>query len=107
MRDAFSRGPVDLLIAEAAVNDDANGFPAKEQLRSMEGIVRHARLVNKNLDIVLLHFVDPAKRGTIRRGRTPQVIATHEHVAAHCGVLSIDLSREVTERIDAGEFNWE
>jgi hypothetical protein len=55
----------------------------------------------------MLHFVDPEKMADIRAGRTPEVIRSHERVAAHYGVPSIDLAREVTERIDAGEFTWE
>ncbi len=107
LRDVFARGPVDLLFEEAAVNDSTNFFPPREQVRGMEGIVRHARLVQPELDIVMLHFVDPDKMTELRAGRTPQVIASHERVAAHYGVPSIDLAREITERIDAGEFSWE
>ena len=73
----------------------------------MEGIVRHARLLQPELDIVMLHFVDPEKIADLRAGKTPEVIASHERVAAHYGVPSIDLAREITERIDAAEFTWE
>ena len=107
LRDAFGKGSVDLLFEEAAVNDDANGFSPLEQLRGMEGIVRHARLTNPNIDIVLLHFVDPGKMQDYREGKTPTVIQSHEKVAAHYGIPSIDLAREVTERVDAGEFAWD
>lgn len=103
----FGGGPVDLLFEEAAVNDDTNHFPPREQLRGMEGIVRHALVVNPKLDIVLLHFVDPGKMEQYRQGRTPVVIASHERVAAHYGLPSIDLAREITDRIDAREFTWE
>ncbi len=107
LRDVFSRGPVDLLFEEAAVNDSTNHFGVREAVRGMEGIVRHARLLQPEIDVVMLHFVDPDKMREIRAGKTPEVIATHERVAAHYGVPSIDLAREVTERIDAGEFTWE
>ena len=73
----------------------------------MEGIVRHARLLQPELDIVMLHFVDPEKMQELRAGKTPEVIASHERVAERYGVPSIDLAREVTERIDAGEFTWD
>ncbi len=106
-RDVLMRGPVDLLFEEAAVNDDTNGFSAVEQLRGMEGIVRQAKLANPNMDIVLLHFVDPGKMLEIRAGKVPSVIENHERVAEHYQIPSIDLAREVTERIDAGEFTWE
>ena len=105
-RDVLGRGPVDLLFEEAAVNDDTNGFSDVEQVRGMEGIVRQARLANPKIDIVLLHFVDPGKIDQINRGETPSVIANHEKVAEHYGLPSINLAREVTERIHAGEFTW-
>lgn len=107
VRDVFGRGQVDLLFEEAAVNDSTNYFPVREQVRGMEGIVRHARLLNPQIDIVLLHFVDPGKMTEIRAGRMPEVIGAHERVAERYQVPSIDLAREVTERIDAGEFTWE
>jgi len=106
VRDVFSRGPVDLLFEEAAVNDNCNYRTATEQLRGMEGIVRHARQINPNLDVVLLHFVDPPKIADYNAGKTPQVIIMHERVAQHYNVPSIDLAKEVTERIRAGEFTW-
>ncbi|MBI5686743.1 MAG: prolyl oligopeptidase family serine peptidase [Verrucomicrobia bacterium] len=107
LRDVFSHGPVDLLFEEAAVNDETNGFGDREQVRGMEGIIRHARLINPALDIIQLHFVDPDKMKVINAGKTPAVIANHEKVAKHYNVPSIDLAREVTERIHAREFTWE
>lgn len=106
-RDVLAAGPVDLLFEEAAVNDDTNGFSDVEQVRGMEGIVRHALNSNPKIDIVLLHFADPGKLSEYRSGKTPAVIRNHERVAQHYGVASIDLAKEVTERIDAGEFTWE
>ena len=106
-RDVLARGPVDLLFAEAAVNDETNFQTAVEQVRGMEGIVRHARLSNPAVDIVVLHFADPQKLAVIGQGQVPEVIASHEKVAAHYQVPSIDLAREVSERIVAGEFTWE
>lgn len=106
-RDVLARGPVDLLFVEAAVNDSTNGKTDQEQQRGMEGIVRQARLDNPLLDIVLLHFVDPAKRRCLEDGQVPAVIANHEQVAAAYGLPSLDLAREITERLHAGEFTWE
>lgn len=107
LRDVFGFGPVDLLFEEAAVNDDTNAFPPPQLIRGMEGIVRHALAVNPNLDIVLLHFADPGKVESYRKRETPVVIAHHEKVAEHYRVPSINLAREVTERIEAGEFTWD
>lgn len=106
-RDVLSRGPVDLLFAEAAVNDEVNGTSPTDQIRALEGIVRHALRANPAMDIVLLHLADPTKIKLIREGGHPAVIVNHERVAAHYGLPSIDLAREVTERIAAGQFSWE
>jgi sialidase-1 len=106
-RDVLSRGRVDLLFVEAAVNDSTNGRTDKEQVRGMEGIVRHARMANPETDIVMMHFADPGKMQVINRGQTPKVIQNHERVAERYGVPSLDLALEVTERIRAREFTWE
>jgi hypothetical protein len=37
----------------------------------------------------------------------PEVIQLHEKVAEHYNISTINLAKEVTERIDAGEFDWE
>ena len=105
-RDVLQNGPIDLLFEEAAVNDDTNGFSDVEQVRGMEGIIRRARLANPQVDIVLLHFVDPGKIDQISKGETPAVIRNHEAVAERYQVPSINLAKEVTERIHAAEFTW-
>jgi sialidase-1 len=106
-RDVLRNGPVDLLFVEAAVNDETNGRTPVEMVRGMEGVVRQARMANPQMDIIMLHFVDPDKMKVIDEGKVPVVVACHEKVAEYYGVPSIDLAREVTERIHAGEFSWE
>lgn len=105
-RDVFGRGRVDLLFVEFAVNDSTNGRTDTESVRGMEGIIRRARQHNPCIDIVILYFVDPDKMAVIRKGKRPAVVISHEKAAGHYGVPAIDLAREVTERIDAGEFDW-
>ncbi|MEN8118672.1 MAG: GDSL-type esterase/lipase family protein [Bacteroidota bacterium] len=105
-RDVLKNGPVDLLFEEAAVNDATNGRTAEEQIRAMEGIVRHVRKNNPVCDVVIMHFVDPDKMKTYRKGEVPEVIQNHEKVAEHYNISTINLAKEVTERIDAGEFTW-
>lgn len=107
VRDALSKGRIDLMFVEAAVNDETNGMTPEEMLRGMEGVVRHARAHQPDMDIVLLHFADPGKTKTLASGATPVVVAQHERVAGHYGTPSIDLAREVFERMHAGEFTWE
>jgi sialidase-1 len=106
-RDVLARGPVDLLFVEAAVNDRSNipNEPAR-MLRGMEGVVRHARQANPLTDIVQMHFVMPEDMTDYNSGRTPAAIAQHEKVATHYGNASLNLSREVTDRINAGQFTW-
>jgi len=106
-RDVLKNGPVDLLFEEAAVNDATNGRTSEEQIRAMEGIVRHVRESNAASDIVIMHFVDPDKMDSYKKGITPQVIQNHERVAAHYHIPTINLAHEVTDRIEAGEFTWE
>jgi sialidase-1 len=106
-RDVLRHGQVDILFLEAAVNDDTNQTSSDEIIRGMEGIVRHAKNANPFCDIVIMHFVDPGKMESYRNGKVPEVIQLHEQVAEHYNISTINLAKEVTERIDAGEFSWE
>ena len=106
-RDVLANGPVDLLFEEAAVNDAGNGRTNEEQIRAMEGIVRHVRFANPVTDIVIMFFVDPGKMEAYRNGRVPEVIQNHNKVAEYYDIPTINLAKEVTDRIDAGEFTWE
>jgi sialidase-1 len=105
-RDVLSAGRIDLLFVEAAVNDSTNMRSEVEWRRGMEGIVRHARRANPEIDVVMMHFVDPDKMERYLRGEMPPVIVAHERVAEHYQVPSVELAREVTERIQNGEFTW-
>ncbi len=106
-RDVLSRGKVDLLFEEAAVNDRTNGFTNETQVLGMEGIVRHARESNPAMEVVLMHFVDPDKMDDYRKGIVPVEIQNHEKVAVHYGLSTLNLAKEVTDRIDNGEFSWD
>ncbi len=108
-RDVLSHGTIDLMFEEAAVNDRAGGelrTTETSRIRGMEGIVRHARAENPMLDIVIMQFVEPVKMTQYNSGKTPQEIIDFESVAEHYGIPSINLAKEVTDRINAGEFTW-
>jgi sialidase-1 len=107
-RDVLARGPVDLVFVEAAVNDGSN-IPDQPQLmlRSMEGVVRHLRAANPLTDIVHMHFAMPSHIDDYHAGRTPVPIEQHERVAGHYGCTSLNLTKEVADRIAAGEFTWQ
>ncbi len=106
LRDVFSSGSVDLLFEEAAVNDLHNMPNETERRRGMEGIVRHARMLDPTLDIVVMHFADVPHIADYGALKTPAVIASHEAVAKHYSVPTIDLAHEAAARIQAGQFDW-
>lgn len=107
--DVWSKGKIDLLFEEAAVNDgsDGNDMTSTLMIRGMEGIVRHARTVNPAMDIVMMHFVDPGKIKMYNEGKTPEVIQQFEKVADFYDISTINLAKEVTDRINNQEFSWE
>ena len=105
-RDVLEKGKTDLLFLDCAVNDRANGRTSEERIRAVEGIVRHARKSNPAMDIVFLYFVEPSKMEDYRDGEIPTEILDYEQVAGHYGISSVNLAKEVTDRIDAGEFTW-
>lgn len=104
--DILSRGKIDLLFIENAVNDDTNGFPAKSQIRGMEGEIRRALLANPETDIVVLHFIYDPFIAAEARGDSPEVVKNHELVCGHYSVASINLCREIALRMRDGEFDW-
>ena len=58
------------------------------------------------MDVVLLHFVDQDKMSDYNNGKIPEVIQSHEKVATFYNVPSINLAKEVNDRILNNEFNW-
>jgi len=105
--DVLSKGPVDLFFIEFAVNDDQDAAHARREcIRGMEGIVRHTRRHNPNADIVVTYFVNPGMLETIQAGKTPLTIGAHEAVAEHYGVPTVNLAKEVADRIAAGTLTW-
>ncbi len=105
--DVFRNGPVDLLFIEYAVNDQYNYRTESERIRGMEGVIRRARNLNPEIDLIVQYMVDPPKMEMINRGEVPPVIASHERVTQHYRVPVIDQAGSVTERIRDGEFTWD
>jgi sialidase-1 len=106
-QDVLSKGNPDLLFVEAAVNDHTNETDSLTQIRALEGIVRHAKKNNPTMDIVLMAFADPDKTADYQRGVIPLEIKNHEAVANHYQLPSINLAKEVADRLAAKEFSWE
>jgi sialidase-1 len=104
--DVISAGRVDLLFVESAVNDLANGTPVIYQRRALEGIVRHARQANPEVDIVLMAFADEPKLADYAAGKIPVEVGVHDEVARHYKLPFLNLSEEVFRRIKEKEFTW-
>ena len=105
--DVFKNGKVDLLFLEYAVNDSGDPSADNRRKRAMEGIVRQARRLNPEIDILIQYFADTRKVETVRAGEVPDVILDHEEVARHYNIPVLNLAAEVTRRLDQGEFTWE
>jgi lysophospholipase L1-like esterase len=106
--DVLSKGPVDLLFIEFAVNDDQDAHhQRRECIRGMEGIVRHTRLHNPYSDIVITYFVNPEMLATWQSGQMPLSVSAHRAVAEHYQIPTINLAKEIADRITAGKLTWE
>ena len=106
-RDVLDSGKVDLLFLEAAVNDRVNGTDSLMQVRDLEGIVRHAKKSNPLMDMILMEFADPYKNKDYDEGKVPVEVTNHELVADHYHIPSINLAKEVHDKIANHEFSWE
>lgn len=105
--DVLSKGTIDLLFVEGAVNDHTNGFSGRDQIRGMEGIVRHALTANPYTDIIMLHFIYDPFLEIFPKGEIPDVMLNHDRVAEHYDIPSINCAHEISQRIEAGEFTWD
>ena len=107
--DILKEGVPDLMFVEFAVNDEVDGadYDYAESVRGMEGIVRHARLANPKMDIVMLLFVTKDQLELLQKGGRPASYRAHEAVARHYGVPVIPVGDCLKEAVDCGEFSWE
>lgn len=106
-QDVLDSGKVDLLFVETAVNDRVNGTDSLTQIRALEGIVRHAKKSNPAMDIIFMSFADPYKTSDYEQNKVPSEVANHERVAGYYGFPSINLAKEVHDKIANKEFSWE
>jgi sialidase-1 len=104
--DVLDKGNIDLLFLEAAVNDHANGTDSMIQLKSMEGIIRHALTTNPSMNIVVMAFADEEKIRNFEKNVEPLEVKVHRQLAAFYHLPFINLAKEVYERIGHGEFTW-
>lgn len=105
--DVLSRGKVDLLFVEFAVNDNQDALREHNRMiLAMEGMVRQARRHNPYIDIVFLYTGNENHIASYQAGQVPHEIAQHEIVAEHYGIPSISLAADVARRMARGEFDW-
>ncbi|HLZ87402.1 MAG TPA: GDSL-type esterase/lipase family protein [Puia sp.] len=105
-QDVLDSGRIDLLFLETAVNDRVNGTDSLTQVRCLEGILRHVRKANPGGDIIMMAFADSDKIADYDRGIVPVEIANQDLVAGHYGLPSINLGKEVHDKIRNKEFDW-
>lgn len=99
-------GPADLVFFESAVNDIGNGHSDTQIALAYEGVIRSMLSTNPKCDIVTLQFAEPRFTPDYQKGVTPKIIALHAKIENHYGVPSINLAKEVADRLAAGQFSW-
>jgi sialidase-1 len=104
--DVLSKGKVDLLFYESAVNDQVNGTDSVTQVRSIEGVIRHALAENPSMDVVMMAFADQNKLADYKKGAVPGEVDLHQRMAEYYHLPFINLAKEVYDRIEKGEFTW-
>jgi len=103
----LSRGRIDLLFVEFAVNDDQDARHTRRGcILGMEGIIRQVKTKQPLCDVVVTHFVNPGMLKQIKGGKTPLSIEAHEDVLKYYRVSSLHLAREVADRIRSGSLTW-
>jgi lysophospholipase L1-like esterase len=106
--DVLSQGKTDLFFIEFAVNDNQDSHRSTTAaIRGMEGLVRHARAHNPNMDILFTYFVNDSHLRDYQAGIIPDEIMSHERVAEFYSLPSINLAHEVADAITGKNYTWQ
>jgi tetratricopeptide (TPR) repeat protein len=106
--DVLSKGKIDLLFVEFAVNDNQDAaLSTTAAIRGMEGIVRQLRRHNPAADMIFTYFPNSSHLKDYESGILPDEIMSHERVAEFYQIPSIHLAREVAEAGRAGTYTFE
>ncbi len=106
-RDIISKGKVDLLLLESAVNDGDkyNRTDNTVRTRAHEGIIRQARLANPEVDIVQMHFLSGAYYNSdYEKDELIPAFLAYDTVVRPYSSSMIEMSRYVAERYTWEEF---
>ncbi len=107
-RDVLSKGQVDLLIVEFAVNDDQDAMhDAQTATRGLEGIIRQYFEANPTGDVISVQFVNPGILARAQRGEEAVSVSSHKAVARHYQIPSVDVGLALAREITAGRMTWE
>ena len=99
----LSKGQLDLLIVEFAVNDDQDAMHARQEaLRGMEGVIRKLKTHNPGADVVMIQYVNPGMLAKFEKGETPVSVDAHEAVAKHYNISSVNVGAAMA----AGAMDW-
>lgn len=100
-RDVLSHHP-DLVLIEFAVNDGQRDHTAH-----MERMIHKTWLKNPETDLVFFYTLSKEHLEHYKQGRLPIAASFHERVAAHYGIPTIGLGKEIADKIEKGEIQWE
>lgn len=107
-RDVWSRGPIDLLIVEFAVNDDQDARHDRiTAIRGLEGILRQYFDRNPDGEVISVQFVNPGILAKHLAGEEAISVAAHKTVARHYGIASVDVGFALAREIQKGTMTWE
>lgn len=105
--DVLSRGNIDLLFLEEAVNDDSDAVhTAARCTRGMEGMVRRVKRESPATDLVLIYFTNPGMLDAIAQGGWPVSSGSHDHVASYYGISSVDVAGCLSDLIETEQMSW-
>ena len=103
-RDILSKGKVDLLFIESAVNELHNSRTHDDITKAVEGIILQSRRHNTHIDIVAQYLYDMPYVESYRKGITPWQIAALDRISLQYAINAIDQARQVTTWFDTGEI---
>jgi len=107
-RDVLSKGPVDLLVVEFAVNDDQDAAHDRRiAIRGLEGVIRHFFRRNPTGEAISVQFVNPDILEATRGEEKTVSVAAHEAVAEHYGIPAVNVARALAAEIEAGRMTWD
>lgn len=107
-RDVLSKGQIDLLVVEFAVNDDQDAAHDRTTaIRGLEGIIRQYFEANPTGDVISVQFVNPEILAGKQAGEEAVSVAAHKDVARHYGVASVDVGEALANEIEAGKKTWD